>query len=112
MFNQQYHFSTSPYFANIFIKTTPQSFNVGYQSNSFQEQNNVKKPLVRFQYIHHIGPQKEENPETKNESGEEYPAYKIPGPPYNHHTVPLEKQKKRKGKLFQFSNIVKRLLGR
>ena len=94
------------------IKTTPQSFNVGYQSNSFQEQNNVKKPLVRFQYIHHIGPQKEENPETKNESGEEYPAYKIPGPPYNHHTVPLEKQKKRKGKLFQFSNIVKRLLGR
>ena len=94
------------------IKTNPHSFNVGYQSNDFLKKNNIKRPLVRFQYIHHIGPQKEENKDANDVSDDDYPAYKIPGPPYNHHSVPLEKQKKRKGKLFQFKNIVKRLLGR
>ena len=94
------------------IKMNPQSFNVGYQSNDVGKSNQIKRPLVRFQYIHHIGPKKEQNTDAKDNSEEDYPAYKIPGPPYQHHTVPLEKQKKRKGKLFQFKNIVKRLLGR
>ena len=94
------------------IKTNPQSFNVGYQSNDLLKKNNIRRPLVRFQYIHHIGPQKEEDKDASDGSDDDYPAYKVPGPPYNHHSVPLEKQKKRRGKLFQFKNIVKRLLGR
>ena len=87
------------------------------------------KPIVRFQYIHHSGPH--EQTETYHEPEEEYPvykvptpptydepededypAYKIPGPPYHHHNVPIEKQKKRKGKLFKLSSILKKFLGR
>ena len=93
---------------HIFENSSPSPKN-GYQSNTFSKRGKELKPLVRFQYIHHSGHQ---GNDESDENEEQYPAYKIPGPPYQHHSVPLEKQKKRKGKLFKFSNILKRLLGR
>ena len=101
---------------------------VDHQTNSFHRQQKMK-PIVRFQYIHHSGPHEQKEtyhepeeeypankvptPHTYDEPEEEdYPAYKIPGPPYHHHNVPIEKQKKRKGKLYKLSSILKKFLGR